>query len=95
MSRFKRTPFISTSMSDLSANEEIINREEINIECFDKSIDNWEIPRVQANQIYQKSMLKEIFYKTEYTIATEEKDVPIKTSSETINPIKPVILKQA
>ncbi len=36
-------------MSDLSANEEMVNREEINIECFDKSINNLKFPRVQVN----------------------------------------------
>ncbi len=59
MSRFKRTPSTFTSMSDLFANEEISNREEINIECFDKAIDNWEISKVQANQ-------KIIFFKIEH-----------------------------
>ncbi len=82
-------------MSDLSANEEIINREEINIECFDKSIDNWEIPRVQANQIYQKSMLKEIFYKNRVYHCNRRKGCSNQNKFRNHNPIKPVILKQA
>ena len=50
--------------------ESIVNREEITIEDFKNSIKNWQIPKVQLNQIYQQSKFN-LFSKTDYLIQTE------------------------
>ena len=48
----------------------LVNREEITIEDFKNSIENWQIPKVQLNQIYQQSKFN-LFSKTDYLIQTE------------------------
>ncbi len=53
----------------------------ITIEDFEKSIDDWEILKVQKDQIYKTS--KYNFFKTDLTIKIEETDIqqnPLKSS---------------
>ena len=72
---FSRSPSTgadSVSVSGIS--RRVINSEEIIIEDFDKSVDNWNIPKKHADDIYQKPS---VFYKWKhiFIVKTEERNV--------------------
>jgi len=56
----------------MDSNPSPIHREEVRIEDFNKSIENWEIPKIQLKEIYKQSKLK-LFRKSDYVIATKER----------------------
>ena len=65
----------STVKSDDSESSEIkrvINKNELILEDFVKAIDEWEIPKVDKEQIYKIPKLN--IFKTDYVIKTEERD---------------------
>jgi hypothetical protein len=67
---YRSTSISASSTSDTSKNKRIVQTEEITIEDFTKTIDDWKIPKISQTQIYQKS--KHDIFKTNFTIKTEE-----------------------
>ncbi len=53
------------------------------IEDFEKSIDNWELPKVQKDHIYLQSKFN-FLSKIDYSIKTEERDIHITKPFEII-----------
>ena len=60
----------------------IINSEEYVIEDFQKSIDDWHIPKIHRDQIYKNSKFN--LFKTNFSIKTEERDIQISKPFESI-----------
>ena len=84
MNLFRRTMSSSSFASNEHTEEPMINnRDEIYLKDFDKAIDDWKIPKMSYDQIYQMAKWK-IFGKNDYVIATEEKDIPISDGLTTI-----------
>ena len=80
---FCRTTFSSSSISSSSKTvRDVVSSEEITIENFEKSIDDWEIPKIQKDQIYKSSKLT--LFKTDFSIKTEERDIQLSKPLETI-----------
>ncbi|ESQ50717.1 hypothetical protein EUTSA_v10023038mg [Eutrema salsugineum] len=100
MSLFKRSTSnrsesTSSSRSDsksLRNSKGIIISHETTIDDFQGSIDNWEIPKVHKEQIYQISKLN--FLRTDYSIKTEERDIQLTKSFETIHLFSEKALKR-
>ncbi|PON66136.1 Viral movement protein [Parasponia andersonii] len=57
------------------------NHEESNEERFYKNLNNWELPRVPISQIYKQ---RSSSFKTDYTIETIEKTIPLSKKQETV-----------
>jgi len=79
---FRTTSISSSSTSESSESKRIINIEEITIEDFTKSIDDWKIPKIFITQIYQN--FKFDLFKTNFTIKIEERDIHLTKPFETI-----------
>ena len=79
---YRSTSILASSTSETSENKRIVQSEEIIIEDFTKNIDDWKIPKISQTQIYQKS--KYDIFKTDFTIKTEERDIQLTKSFETI-----------
>lgn len=72
----------SVSSTSQDSSRRTVNTEEIIIENFDKAIDIWKIPEVKKHEIYEKSNI--FSFKNDFVIKTEERDIQISKSSETI-----------
>ena len=80
----------STVKSDDSESSEIkrvINKKELILEDFVKAIDEWEIPKVDKEQIYKISKFN--VFKTDYVIKTEERDFQLSKPFEKITLLSP------
>ena len=53
------------------------------MEDFNKSIENWFIPKVKLDKIYEYSKFR-FFGNNDYVIVTEERDVPLSKSFASI-----------
>ncbi|XP_073225611.1 uncharacterized protein [Cicer arietinum] len=91
---FCRTSSFSTpSTQNFPEKREPINSEEITIEDFQKSINNWQIPKIKKDEVYVSSLFKNLL-KTDYVIKTEERDVTLSNPFETINLLSSKTLKK-
>ena len=71
---FCRTTSSSSSVSSSSKTaRDVVSSEEITIEVFEKSIDEWENPKIQKDHIYKTSKLT--LFKTNFSIKIEERDI--------------------
>ena len=77
-----RTTSLSSSSASIE-NNRINSSDEITVEDFTKSINDWHIPHVKKNDIYELSILDSLF-KTNLNIKTEERDVPLSESHSSI-----------
>ena len=83
MDLFCRSTSFSNSSTSSSGSKKIINSEEYVIEDFQKSIDDWHIPKIHRDQIYKNSKFN--LFKTKFSIKTEERDIQISKPFETIS----------
>lgn len=56
MSLLRRSISSTSSLSQMDSDLSPIHREEVRIEDFNKSIENWEIPKVQIKEIYKQKV---------------------------------------
>lgn len=80
---FCRSTYSNSAYTTTSDSKRVVNTKEIIIEDFGRSIDNWEIPKVNKKQTYEKS--RSIFFRTDFSIKTEERDIQFSKPFETIN----------
>ena len=83
-------PFICRSVSSVKSDDSesseikrVINRNELILQDFSKAIDEWEIPKIDKDQIYKINKLN--IFKTDYVIKTEERDFQLSKPFERIN----------
>ena len=69
-----------------------ISSDEITIDDFHKSINNWTIPKIARNQIYEVNKFN--FFKTDFMIKTEERDIQLSKPLENIHLLSPKTLQK-
>ena len=75
--------FSSSSSGKTSDSKTVVNSEEFVIEDFNKAIDNWELPKISKEMIYKTKKFD--FLRNDYIIKTEERDITLSKSFETIH----------
>ncbi|KAH9696767.1 hypothetical protein KPL71_023320 [Citrus sinensis] len=79
----RTSSFSSSSSGKTSDSKHVVSSEEFVIENFDKAIDCWELPKISKEQIYKTKKLD--FFKSDYVIKTEERDITLSSPFETIH----------
>ncbi|KAH9679457.1 hypothetical protein KPL71_026142 [Citrus sinensis] len=79
----RASSFSSSSSGKTSDSKHVVSSEEFVIENFDKAIDCWELPKISKEKIYRTKKLD--FWKNDYVIKTEERDITLSKPFETIN----------
>ena len=79
----RTSSFSSSSSEKTSVSKNVVNSEEFIIEDFNKTIDNWDLPKVSKDKIYKMKKLN--FLKTDCVIKTEERDITLSKPFETIH----------
>ncbi|KAH9735172.1 hypothetical protein KPL71_017654 [Citrus sinensis] len=79
----RASSFSSSSSGKTSDLKHVVSSEEFVIENFDKAIDCWELPKISKEKIYRTKKLD--FWKNDYVIKTEERDITLSKPFETIN----------
>ncbi|KAH9791249.1 hypothetical protein KPL71_003680 [Citrus sinensis] len=79
----RASSFSSSSSGKTSDSKHVVSSEEFVVENFDKAIDCWELPKISKEKIYRTKKLD--FWKNDYVIKTEERDITLSKPFETIN----------
>ncbi|KAH9679454.1 hypothetical protein KPL71_026141 [Citrus sinensis] len=79
----RASSFSSSSSGKTSDSKHVVSSEEFVIENFDKAIDCWELLKISKEKIYRTKKLD--FWKNDYVIKTEERDITLSKPFETIN----------
>ncbi|KAH9779725.1 hypothetical protein KPL71_007821 [Citrus sinensis] len=79
----RASSFSSSSSGKTSDSKHVVSSEEFVIENFDKAIDCWKLPKISKEKIYRTKKLD--FWKNDYVIKTEERNITLSKPFETIN----------
>ena len=88
---FCRSQSFSSSTSS-SNDKKPVSSDEITIQDFQKSINNWTIPKITKNQIYEVKRFS--LLKTDFTIKTVERDIQLSHPLENIHLLSPKTLQK-